>query len=61
MKMDEKNIIETLESVGVHKTEILVYLELIKAGCASAHDISKRTKIHSSNVYDILEKLLKKG
>jgi sugar-specific transcriptional regulator TrmB len=59
--MEENNIIKTLESIGLHKNEILVYLDLIKVGSATAHEISHRTKIHRSNVYDILQKLIEKA
>jgi len=57
----EEKIFETLESIGLHKNEILVYFDLIKVGHSSAHEISHRTKIHRPNVYDILDKLIKKG
>jgi sugar-specific transcriptional regulator TrmB len=59
--MDESKITEILESIGLHKNEILIYLDLIKIGSSSAHDIATRTKIHRPNVYDTLEKLTKKG
>lgn len=59
--MDESKITEVLESVGLHKNEILIYIDLIKVGSSSAHDIATRTKIHRPNVYDTLEKLSKKG
>ena len=59
--MKENNVKDVLESIGLNKNEILVYLDLIRIGKSSAGDISKRTKIHRSNIYDILEKLLKKG
>ena len=59
--MDEAKITEVLEAVGLHKNEIIIYLDLIKVGNSSAHDIAKRTKIHRPNVYDTLEKLIKKG
>ena len=57
----EEKIFEILESIGLHKNEILVYFDLIKVGHSSAHEISHRTKIHRPNVYDILDKLIKKG
>ncbi len=57
----EEKIFEILESVGLHKNEIIVYLDLIGIGKSSAHEISHRTKIHRPNVYDILNKLIKKG
>jgi len=59
--MEEKEIIKVLESIGLHKNEILVYLNLIKVGSSTAHEISHKTKIHRSNVYDIIEKLVEKG
>tara|TARA_Y100000034_G_scaffold89023_1_gene106982 strand:+ start:5841 stop:6584 length:744 start_codon:yes stop_codon:yes gene_type:complete len=59
--MEENRVIDVLESVGLNKNEILVYLDLIRIGKSSVGDISKRTKIHRSNTYDILEKLVKKG
>ena len=59
--MEEQKIIETLESIGLHKNEIIIYLDLIKIGHSSAHDIANRTKIHRPNVYDTLERLIKKG
>ena len=59
--MDESRIIASLEAIGLHKNEILIYLDLISVGSSSAHDIATRTKIHRPNVYDTLDKLLKKG
>ncbi len=59
--MDIQKIQETLESIGMNKNEILIYLDLIKAGSSSAHDISSSTKIHRPNVYDTLDKMIKKG
>ena len=59
--METQKIQETLESVGMNKNEILIYLDLIKTGSSSAHDISKSTKIHRPNVYDTLDKMIKKG
>jgi len=59
--MEEDKVTEVLESIGLNKNEVSVYLDLIRVGKSSAGDISKRTKIHRSNTYDILEKLVKKG
>lgn len=59
--METQKISKTLESIGMNKNEILIYLDLIKTGNSSAHDISKRTKIHRPNVYDTLDKMIKKG
>ena len=60
--MDEAKIFQVFESIGLMKNETIVYLDLIKTGGnSSAHDVANRTKIHRSNVYDILSKLAKKG
>jgi len=59
--MEEEKIIQILESVGIHKNESIIYLDLIKAGGSTAHEISNRTHIHRPNVYDTLEKLMKKA
>lgn len=59
--MDKSKIFETLESIGLKKGEILVYLDLVMVGSSNVMDISKRTKIHRSNTYDLLEKLKEKG
>ncbi|MBR9702080.1 hypothetical protein GOV13_04105 [Candidatus Pacearchaeota archaeon] len=59
--MPNEEITPILESIGLSKNEIIVYLELISVGKSSAGDISKGTKIHRPNVYDILEKLIQKG
>ncbi len=59
--MENEEIIKVLESIGLHKNEIAVYLDLIRIGKSSALDIAKRTGIHRSNVYDTVEKLIEKG
>lgn len=57
----EEKIFEILESIGLHRNEIMVYFDLIKVGHSSVHEVAHRTKIHRPNVYDILDKLVKKG
>lgn len=59
--MEQTEIYRTLETIGLKKGEICVYLDLVMAGGSSVMDISKRTKIHRSNTYDLLEKLKEKG
>ncbi|HDK42607.1 MAG TPA: hypothetical protein ENG87_04455, partial [Candidatus Pacearchaeota archaeon] len=59
--MRKDDISEVLESIGLSKNEVIVYLDLIRVGKSSVIDISKRTGLYRSNTYDILEKLLKKG
>lgn len=53
--------IRILESIGLSKNEVFVYLDLLKEGKASANDIAKGTKLHRSNIYDIVKGLVKKG
>ena len=59
--MENEEIILSLESIGLSKNEVIVYLDLLGVGKSSAGDISKRVDIHRSNVYDTVEKLIKKG
>src|SRR3989344_6876057 len=54
--------IETiLEEIGLTKNEIKIYLALLKFGSTSTGAIIKETKIHTSKVYDGLERLANKG
>ncbi len=50
-----------LESIGLTKNEIKIYLALLKFGSTSTGAIIKETKIHASKVYDGLERLADKG
>ncbi len=59
--MDTEKIVNVLESTGLRRNEILIYLTLVKLGKSSVLELSKETKIHRPNVYDTLEELLKKG
>jgi len=56
-----EEIAKVLESIGLSKNETEIYLDLLINGKSSANDISKRTSIHRTNVYDILENLSRKG
>jgi len=58
--MDER-IINVLKSVGLGKSEIDVYLDLLRSRMSTATEISKRTQQHRSNVYDALERLEQRG
>jgi len=55
--MTEELIISAFESVGIPPTQTLVYMDLLKNKESTATNISKRTKMHRSNVYDTLTKL----
>jgi sugar-specific transcriptional regulator TrmB len=50
-----------LENIGLSKNESKVYLELLTLGKSTATELSKSSKIHRSNVYDALDKLIQKG
>ena len=52
---------EVLKSLGLSKNEIEIYLDLLKSGKSTATDIAKSTKIHRTNVYGSIEKLIEKG
>ena len=50
-----------LRNLGLTSSEIKVYLCLLELNSASASEISEKTGIYRKNVYDSLQRLLKKG
>jgi HTH-type transcriptional regulator, sugar sensing transcriptional regulator len=50
-----------LETIGLTKNEIKIYLALLELGSSTSGAIIKKTKIHTSKVYDGLERLANKG
>ena len=50
-----------LEEIGLTKGESKVYLALLKTGETTTGEIIKQAQISSGKVYEILEKLIKKG
>ena len=52
---------EILEKLGLSKSEIKVYLSLLKGGSVSAGELTKYCGLYRTNIYDILEKLREKG
>jgi sugar-specific transcriptional regulator TrmB len=56
--MDVEN---TLKELGLTEHETKVYLALLKSGPNLAGRISRLTGIHRRNVYDITERLIKRG
>lgn len=52
---------DSLRDFGLTEHEIRVYLALLKNGASLAGTISRKTGIHRRNVYDITERLIKKG
>jgi sugar-specific transcriptional regulator TrmB len=53
--------IQILEEIGLTKTEIKIYLALLKLGQTTTTNIVKEAEIHASKVYEFLEKLIQKG
>jgi sugar-specific transcriptional regulator TrmB len=54
-------IFELLNSIGFSDNESKIYLDLLESGKSTAGEISRRTKIHRSTVYGILDLLVGKG
>jgi len=52
---------KTLIELGLTKNESEVYLTLLELGPSLAGQISRKTGIHRRNIYDITERLIKKG
>ena len=52
---------ESLQKIGLTKTEAEIYLQLIKKGSLTAIGIAKETKIHRRTIYDNLNILANKG
>lgn len=53
--------IEILEQIGLTKSEIKVYLALLELGSSSTGKIVDKSKVASSKIYEILDKLIQKG
>lgn len=52
---------ELLEEIGLTKGEITVYLTLLKLGETTTGQIIKQAQISSGKIYEILDRLIKKG
>ncbi len=50
-----------LEQIGLTKTEIKIYLALLRLGQSTTTGIVKESGVHASKVYEFLERLVKKG
>ena len=53
--------LEILEQIGLTKTEIKIYLALLKLGQTTTTNIVREAEIHASKVYEFLDKLIQKG
>jgi len=52
---------QVLKSIGLSENEIKIYITLLKGGSATAYELSQRTGIYRTHIYDKLEQLMKKG
>jgi len=59
--MEENDLHSILEGVGLTKTEVSVYLALVKSGQATAYKISKEAHLYRANTYMAIESLITKG
>ena len=53
--------IQILQEIGLSNTEAKVYLALLELGSALAGEITKKSEVNRTNVYDALERLIEKG
>lgn len=53
--------LEMLEKIGLTKSETKVYLALLEMGSSTTGPIVDKSKVSSSKIYEILEKLMRKG
>lgn len=53
--------IELLKEIGLTAGEIKVYFALLESGSSKTGEISKKSGVHTSKVYLILERLIQKG
>ncbi|UZE94311.1 MAG: hypothetical protein IB618_01935 [Candidatus Pacearchaeota archaeon] len=53
--------IQILEKIGLTKNDRKVYLTLLEIGTATVSDLVKKTGLHRSYIYDILDKLIDLG
>jgi sugar-specific transcriptional regulator TrmB len=52
---------DVLISIGLSKNEAKIYIELLSLGSSTVVMIAKKSKIHRTNVYDALDRLIEKG
>ncbi len=53
--------LEALEKIGLNKSEIEVYLTLIRKGSLSVNQIAEESGVHRTNIYSIANKLESMG
>jgi sugar-specific transcriptional regulator TrmB len=55
------SLISSLRDLGLHKTEVSVYLFLLRNGTSTVLNVSHGTKITRTNCYYVIRQLLDKG
>ena len=60
-EIENKQILEDLQSLGLKEKESLVYLALLELGEVGSSKIIKKSSLHGQYVYDCLESLEEKG
>ncbi|MBU1974777.1 MAG: hypothetical protein KKG59_00060 [Nanoarchaeota archaeon] len=60
MDINQK-ILDILVDTGLTKNESKIFTTLLDLGCATASDIAKKSKVQRTNVYDALDRMVKKG
>ena len=53
--------LKIIQEIGLSNTEVKVYLALLELGSALAGEITKKSMVNRTNVYDALERLIEKG
>jgi len=52
---------ETLQEIGLNRRESICYAALLELGSSKVGEIIKKTKIPSSKIYELLDKLIQRG
>lgn len=52
---------DVLEQFGLTKNEAKVYLALLRSGLSTVGDVAEKSRVHRTNVYDVIERLIEKG
>lgn len=52
---------KALKSIGLTEIEGKIYLSLLELGSANATELSHKSRIHRTNIYDSLNRLIEKG
>lgn len=59
--MNNEKIGDVLKGLGLTKTEIAIYTDLLRQDSSTAQEISKRVKIYRANTYESLRRLKSRG